>query len=214
MDEDIAIINQNTRNEKIINFFVNNKKKLIIIFLVVVLAIFSYFIYIDIKKKTKIELANRYNIIQINFISGDKSNVKNELISIINEKDRTYSPLALYFLIDNNIINEKNKINKFFDIIIDDISLEKEMKNLIIYKKALFNSDFESENNLIQILKPIINSNSVWKSHSLYLMGEYFFSKNERQKAKDFFIQIIKLENANPNIKKETRKKLNRDFSD
>jgi len=88
------------------------------------------------------------------------------------------------------------------------------MKNLIIYKKALFNSDFESENNLIQILKPIINSNSVWKSHSLYLMGEYFFSKNERQKAKDFFIQIIKLENANPNIKKETQKKLNRDFSD
>ena len=50
-----------------------------------------------------------------------------------------------------------------------------EIKNLVIYKKALFNSDFESENNLIQILNPVINSDSVWKSHALYLMAELFF---------------------------------------
>ena len=30
MEEDIAIIDKNTRNEKIKNFFINNKKKIII----------------------------------------------------------------------------------------------------------------------------------------------------------------------------------------
>ena len=214
MDEDIAIINKETRNEKIKNFFIKNKKKIIISISVIILAIFGYFIYEDFNKKSKIKLANRYNIVKMNFISENKSMVANELISIVHEKDRTYSPLALYFLIDNNIITDKNKINELFDTVINETSLEKEIKNLLIYKKALFNSDFESENNLLIILKPIINSNSIWKSHALYLMAEYFYFKNEKQKSKDFFDQIITLENVNSKIKRETQKRLNRDFSE
>ena len=214
MDEDITIVNDNTRRQKIINFFVKNTKKLIITFSVIILIIFGYFIYEDFQKKNKIKLANRYNLVTIKFISEEKNKVKNELIAIVNEKDRTYSPLALYFLIDNNIINENNKINELFDVVINETELEKEIKNLVIYKKALFNSDFESENNLIQILNPVINSDSVWKSHALYLMAEYFYYKNQRQKSKEFFNQILTLENSNPNIKIEAQKKLNRDFSD
>ena len=214
MDEDIAIINKETRNEKIKNFFIKNKKKIIISISVIILAIFGYFIYEDFNKKSKIKLANRYNIAKMNFISGNKAMVVNELLSIVHAKDRTYSPLALYFLIDNNIIDDNKKINELFDTVINEASLEKEIKNLLIYKKALFNSDFESENNLITILKPIINSNSVWKSHALYLMAEYFYFKNEKQKSKDFFDQIITLENVNSKIKREAQKRLNRDFSE
>ena len=214
MDEDTAIINKNTRNEKIINFFVNNTKKIIIVISVIVLIIFGYFIYEDLKKKNKIKLANKYNLAIIKFVSGDKNKVENELIDIVNKKDKTYSPLALYFLIDNNIINENNKINELFDIVINETSLEEEIKNLVIYKKALFNSDFESENNLIQILNPVINSDSAWKSHALYLMAEYFYYKNQRQKSKEFFNKILTLENSNQNIKIESQKRLNRDFSD
>ena len=214
MDEDITIINKNTRNEKIINFFVNNTKKIIIVISVIVLIIFGYFIYEDLKKKNKIKLANKYNLAIIKFVSGDKIKVENELIDIVNKKDKTYSPLALYFLIDNNIINENNKINELFDIVINETSLEEEIKNLVIYKKALFNSDFESENNLIQILNPVINSDSAWKSHALYLMAEYFYYKNQRQKSKEFFNKILTLENSNQNIKIESQKRLNRDFSD
>ena len=133
MDEDIAIINTNTRIEKIKNFFINNKKKIAISVSVIILIIFGYFIYKDFEKKNKIELANRYNFATINFISGDKTKIENELVDIVNEKDRTYSPLALYFLIDNNIILENNKINELFDIVINETSLEKEIKNLVIF---------------------------------------------------------------------------------
>ena len=214
MDEDTAIINENTRKEKIKVFFVKNTKKIIIVISTLVIILFGYFVFEEFEKKNKIKLADRYNFAKIEFISGDKNKVKNELIDIVNEKDRTYSPLALYFLIDNNIISENEKINELFDTIINETSLEKEIKNLVIYKKALFNSDFESENNLIKILNPIINSDSVWKSHALYLMAEFFYYKNHKQKSKEFFNQILTLENSNQNIKIEAEKRLNRDFSD
>ena len=214
MDEDIELINKETRNEKIKNFFVKNKRKIIILISIIILAIFGYFIYEDFNKKNKNKLANKYNTIKVNFVSENKSMFKNELINIVYENDKTYSPLALYFIIDNDIISDKNKINELFDTVINETGLEKEIKNLLIYKKALFNSDFESENNLLTILNPIINSNSIWKPHALYLMAEYFYFKNEKQKSKDFFEQIIALENTDSNIKRETQKRLNRDFSE
>ena len=97
---------------------------------------------------------------------------------------------------------------------INKTSLEKEIKNLIIYKKALFNADFINENELLNILNPLINSESIWKSHALYLIAEYFYSKNEKQKSKEFFNQILNVENANQDILKKTQKRLNRDFSE
>ena len=133
---------------------------------------------------------------------------------LIEENDATYSPLALYFLIDNNLIDNKSVINSLFDELINETSLDEEIKNLIIYKKALFNSDSSSENDLLQILSPIINSKSIWKSHALYLLAEYFLSQNEDQKAKEFFNQIIALPNSNNDIKLESQKILNRDLSE
>ena len=214
MDEDIAAINTKTRNERIINFFLNNKKKLIILLSIIILLIFSYFAFEEISKNKKENLANKYNASTINYISGNNNNIENEMIEIIHFKDKTYSPLALYFLLDNNIINSREKVNRLFDILIEETKLEKEIKNLIIYKKGLYNSDYETENNLLKILNPLINSKSIWKSHSLYLLAEYFFSKNEKQKAKEFFEKIITLENSNPQIKLEAQKRLQRDFSE
>ncbi len=214
MDEDITVINTTTRNEKIKNFFIKNKKKLVISLSLIILLILSYFVYGEFDKRNKIKIANKYNNSIINFISGDKLNVENEMIKIINAKDKTYSPLALYFLLDNNIINSKEKINSLFDILINETKVDKEINNLIIYKKALYNSEFETENNLLKILNPIINSESIWKSHGLYLMAEYFLSKNEKQKSKEFFEKILILENSNPQIKLEAQKRIQRDFSE
>tara|TARA_Y100000590_G_scaffold324433_1_gene367986 strand:- start:1701 stop:2345 length:645 start_codon:yes stop_codon:yes gene_type:complete len=214
MEEDITVTNKISRNERIKNFFVKNTKKLGIAASIIVLIIFGYFIKEDFNTKNKIKLANKYNLATIKFFSEDKNKVKNELIDIVNKKDKTYSPLALYFLIDNKIISENNKINELFDILINETSLDKEIKNLVIYKKGLFNSDFESENNLIKILNPVINSDSVWKSHAMYLLAEYFYYNNQKQKSKEFFNQILTLENSNPSIKTESQKRLNRDFSD
>ncbi|MBC8302653.1 MAG: hypothetical protein H8E55_43715 [Pelagibacterales bacterium] len=214
MDEDISIINSKTRNEKIKIFFINNKKYLIAILSSIILIVFAYFSYGEIQDRKMKKLAEKYNNISIKFSTANKTDVKNELIEIINEKNSTYSPLALYFIIDNEIQSSNEEINKFFDIIINEVNLNKEIKNLIIYKKGLFNASFETENNLIKILNPIINSDSVWKSHALYLLAEYFFDKNQKQKAKEFYSQILDYKKSNENILTETRKRLSRDFSE
>ena len=214
MEEDISIINKNTRNEKIKNFFINNKKQLIISTSVIIFIIFGYFAYGDFQDSKRNKIAERYNSATINFITGDKTNVKIELIEIINKKDTAYSPLALYFIIDNKIESTNEEINQYFDVLIHEVKLDEEIKNLIIFKKGLYNSDFATENNLISILNPLINSGSVWKSHAFYLMAEYFFSKGQKQKAKEFYNKILSLENSNENIKLEAQKKLIRDFGE
>ena len=213
MDEEIELINQNTRREKFKNFILNNKKILIGLCSITILATISIFIFLEFKTKNQLKIASKYNEITQLYEKNNDKKISEDLINIINEKDKTYSPLALNFLIDNKIINNKDQINIFFDVIINEIKLEKEIKNLIIYKKALYNSDSLSENNLLKILKPILNSESIWRSHSLYLMSEYFFSKNEKEKSKEFLIQIIELENSNPSIKAEAQKMINRYFS-
>ena len=214
MDEDITEINARTRNEKIKTFFINNKKRIIIGFSILILLVVSYFAYGEIKTRNKIKIADQYNSSKINFFSGNKTKIENEMVNIINKKDKTYSPLALYFLLDNNIINSQEKINNLFDIIINEIKIDKEIKNLIIYKKALYNSDFGTENDLLKILNPIINSDSIWKPHALYLLGEYFLSKNEKQKSKEFFEKILTLENSNSEIRLQVEKKIRRDLSE
>ena len=214
MDEEITAIVSNTRNEKIKNFFINNKKNLIMVFSIIVVVVIGYLSVKEMKEQNKIKLANQFNITTINFELDDKQTTIDQLINLINENDATYSPLALYFLIDNNLIDNQNKINSLFDELILKTSLEEEIKNLIIYKKALFNSNFSSENDLLKILNPVINSESIWKAHSLYLIAEYFYSKNQKQKAKEFFNQILLLPNVNNDIKMESKKRLKRDFSE
>ena len=214
MDEEISIINTNTRNEKIKNFFVQNKKKIISVLGIIIILLISYFALGEYQDSKKIKISDSFNSITINYSESNKEKTAEDLIQIVKEKNSTYSPLSLYFIIDNEIINEKKTINELFDVIIYETSLDKEIKNLNIYKKALYNANDSNESDLLNILNPLIKSESVWKSHALYLMAEFFYSKNEMQKSKEFFNQILNLENANQEIQLEAQKRLNRDLSE
>jgi len=214
MDEDTSIINSKTRNEKIKNFLIDNKKTLIssiTILIAIIISFYSYQIYLD---KKRVQISNKYNSAVIDYQDSNKSITTSKLKDIINDKDSTYSPLALYFIIDNNLIDNKNEINSLFDILIDQTPVETEIKNLIIYKKALFNADQINEIELLNILNPLINSKSVWKSHALYLVAEFFYNNGERQKSKDFFEKIVSLENSNSDIITSAKRRLNRDLSE
>jgi hypothetical protein len=214
MDEDISIINSNTRNEKVRNYFIKNKIKIISILLSIVIVLIGAYSFDKYETNQKIEISNKFNSITLTYSENTKDYTVKNLVEIINEKDPTYSPLSLYFIIDNKLISDQGELNSYFDILIKNTSLDEEIKNLIIYKKALFNADQAEEGVLLNILNPLINSKSVWKSHALYLMAEYFYSKDQKQKAKEFFNQIISLENSNSDIKLEAEKRLNRDLSE
>ena len=214
MEEEISAISTNTRIDKIKNFIIQNRTKIILLFCILLVLLFAYFFIGEQNKKKKIKISNKYNSIVLLNLDDNKSNITNGLVEIIYDKDKTYSPLALYYIIDNKLILDKEKINELFDTVLVIKKLDFEIKNLIIYKKALYNADTADEIKLLNILDPILKSESVWKSHSLYLIAEYFFEKKEFQKSKEFFNQIINLKNANPDILLQTQKRLKRDLSD
>lgn len=214
MDEDISIINTETRNEKIKNFLIKKKNLLISVILSFILIIISFYSFQIYKERSIEDLSEKFNSAVIEFNNKKKSKTIKVMREIIDEKNSTYSPLALYFLIDNNLAENAKEVNQLFDILINETSLEKEIKYLIIYKKGLYNADFVNENDLLNILKPLINSESVWKSHALYLIAEFFYSIGEKQKSKEFFNEIINLKNSNENLKLQAQKRINRDLSD
>ena len=214
MNEEVTIIDKKTRNEKIKDFFVKNKKVIIYFFVFLVVFVLSFYFYQIYKDDQRKQISEKYNSAVIDYENNDKIKTILSMRDIIEDKDSTYSPLALYFIIDNKLVENKNEVNEMFDILINKTSFENEIKNLIIYKKALYNADDIDENDLLNILRPLVNSESVWKSHALYLLAEYFYSKKEKQKSKEFFNQIINLHNANQDIAKEAQKRLNRDLSE
>ena len=214
MDEEVTIIDSNARNERIKNFFINNKKKLTITISIILVIIIGFLSFEKSKERTKIKLANQYNLALIDLNPDNKKKTIKEMVNVVKSNDATYSPLALYHLLDNNLLEDNDEINILFNELIEKTNLENEIKNLVIYKKALFNSDLVSENELLQMLNPIINSESIWKSHALYLLAEFFYSKDEKQKAKEFFNQILVLSNASSTIKLESQKRLNRDLGE
>tara|TARA_Y100000816_G_scaffold64586_1_gene42855 strand:- start:521 stop:1162 length:642 start_codon:yes stop_codon:yes gene_type:complete len=213
MSDDIEIINQITRIEKIKKFFSNNYKKLIGSLVSILLVIFSYFGYQEYKKKQKLEIAEIYNQITLKEITPENTNDIGELVKIIKKKDPIYSALSLYFIIEKDLVSDQKEINNFFDLVIKSQE-ENEIKNLIVYKKAMYNADIISENDLLDILNPILKSESVWKSHALLLMADYFEHNNNLIKSKDFLEEIVNSELVNNEIKIEAERRLKRKFGD
>ena len=213
MDEDIAIVNQNTRVSLVKDFLKKNSKKIIISLSIILIMLLIFFVFEELKERKKENLAQLYNGIIFNTDQYDQNDIKNEMIKIVNEKVDTYSALALYYLIDNKLVDDQTKISELFDQVIS-ISDDKELKNLVIFKKALYFSDKYTEIKLLEILNPLINSDSIWKQHGLLLMGDFYYQKKQFNKSKEFFEKITELSNINPKIKTDVERRLNRDFNE
>ena len=95
MDEETAIVSNNTRNEKIRFFFKNNKRLLISIFSSIVILIIAYFIFDEYKEKKKIKISNQYNSTVTGYSKNNAETTAQALIKLISKKDSTYSPLSL-----------------------------------------------------------------------------------------------------------------------
>ena len=214
MDEDLTIIEENTRKERIKIFFIKHKKKIYFLMSLILLTTFSTFFYLDGVKKKRAEIANEFITASINYDKNKKAYYLKKFNEIINSNHSTYAPLALFFLVDNKVLKSNEEINHLFDKVLNDANLEKEIKNLLIYKKALINADFEPENVMVEILKPIINSESFWKPHSLLLLGDYFLFKGEKLKAKDFYSQILTSKITNKNIFSQAQLRIQRNYGE
>ena len=172
--------------------------KVILSILLVLLIGLGFYLWIQYNSNLKKQdLSEKYIQAKILLSKNDKQKSLEILKNIIKEKDSTYSILSLYLIIDKNLENDDNSILNYFDKIITISDLEKEDVNLIKLKKAIFISGYGKEDKLLELLNPIINSDSVWKVQATKFMGDYYFSRKEYVKADQFYSKLINLEGEN-----------------
>lgn len=175
---------------KTVNLIKKNVKNLIILITLIILIFFGYLFNKDLTYKKEVKISEDYTLATINFKEKKRDEAKKLLENIIIKSHRFYSPLALYFIIDNKLETDSLKIINFFDKILLIKSIDEENLNLIKIKKAIFLFDLGDEDTILKTLNPIINSESVWREMAIKLISNYFLSNNQKTKANEY-IQLL-----------------------
>ena len=183
--------------------------KLLLSLLILLFVIISILLWFDYSNKSKRKKISE-NFIQAKILLENQKNIKahNILKNIIEKKDNIYSPLSLFLIIEKNLETDKSTITNYFDKILDIGSIEKEDLNLLRLKKAIFISENSKEKDMLELLNPIINSDSVWKIQSIKFLGDYYFSLKQFNKAKQYYLILIS-DNDIGLDKNEIKRKLN-----
>ena len=197
-----------TKKTKIKKFYEKNKSLIYTFIFFTIFALFGVIYYLENEENKRITLSDDYMQAQIYINEGEKNKAKILLEKIIFKNDPTYSSLSLFLLLNEDLVTDNNKINNFFNHLLKNNKFEKEMKNLIIFKKLLTQFDNLQESELLSISKPIISSDSVWKPHVLLLFGDYFMSKEEYVKASEFYEKILSTKGANQEFYDQAKLKL------
>ena len=197
-----------TKKSRLKEFYEVNKILIYLVILILIIAIASVGFYSEVKKKKEILLSDKYLVAKVYLENSDKNKATNILKSVIFDNDSTYSTLSLFLILNENLIADQRELSNLFDHVLKNNKFEKEVKNLIIFKKALFQSNFVSELELLEAVKPLINTDTVWKPHALLLLGDYFASKKEYLKAKELYLQILSLKNLHQELYNQARSRL------
>ncbi len=197
---------ENIENKSFKNYILNNKKKLSLLAGAIFLSLIYFWWADNTKKKDRDKNSEDFISAKV-FLSKNENEKSLEILkNIISTNDEVYSPLSLFLIIDRNLNENRENVLKYFDQIISINSLEKDDLNLLKLKKAIYISDSADENDLLEILNPILNSNSVWKYKSLKLLGDYYFNKKEYIKAKQYYSDILNLDDQNIDLSAINRK--------
>ena len=184
-----------TKKTKLRKFYESNKILIyLVIFILIVLFIGSNYYLINKNKKREL-LSENYIQAKIYLESGKKVEALDILKNVILANDSTYSTLSFFIILNENLIKDHNEVTFLFNHLLKNNKFDKEIENLLIFKKSLYNSNHLNELELLKELKPLLNKDSLWRAHALLLLGDYFMSKREHLKAREFYIQILSMNN-------------------
>ena len=194
-----------TKKSKLIKFYESNKILIFSFVSIVVIALVSFSFYLENKEKKKFLLSENYLQAKIYLEKGQKNEAINILKEVIFANDSTYSTLCFFLIMNQNLINDYKELSDLFNHLLGNNKFSKEVKNLLIYKKALLDSNYVSESELLESMKPILNTETIWKPHALLLLGDYFVSKKEYIKAIEFYQKIFTIKNLHNDLYNHAR---------
>ena len=182
-----------TKKSKIKKFYESNKILIFSSILILIISFGSLSFYLESKESKKILLSENYVQAKFYLENGNKSEALNTLKKVIFANDSTYSTLSFFLILNQNLISDYKEISILYDHLLENNKFEKELRNLLIYKKALFISNSIIESELLETIKPLLNTDTLWKPHALLLLGDYFMSKGENIKAIEFYQKILSI---------------------
>ena len=197
-----------TKKSRLLKFYDSNKIAIFSFLLILLIMLASITYYLSTVEKKKVLLSEDYISAKINISNGNNDVALNMLKKIIFENDPTYSTLSFFLILDLNLISDDKEVLALYDHLLENNKFDKEFKNLLIYKKALFSSDLVAESELLEITKPLLNSDNLWKPHALLLLGDYFLSKGESIKAIEFYQQILSISNLSKDFYQRSKSQL------
>ena len=180
-------MNIDSPESNVLNFIKSNSKIFIYFFAIIFITLLIIFWYLNNQKNNKTIISDNYIKAQSLLKNEKKNDAKEILLDIIEKNNSPYSSLALFLIIENNLVENKSIVLSYFDKIIKNRNLQKEDLNLIKFKKAIYISDLKNEQDILKLLNPIINSNSVWKNQVLKFLGDFYTSNNQTQKANQYY---------------------------
>ena len=188
------------KKSKIKKFYDDNKIYIYSILFAILIIIFTLSLYSYLQNKKKISIAQNYINATIFVKNGNKSEALSVLKKIIYANDSTYSTLSLFLIVNENL--EKNNLEaiELFNHVIENSKFDDESRNLLVLKKAFYETNLNDEQKILNTIKPLLSKDSVWKANALMLVGNYFVSKGEDIKAKEFFLQILNINNLSNEI--------------
>ena len=198
-----------TKKSKLKRFYESNKILIYSSVLILMIFFVSISLYLGSKEKKRILLSENYVQAKIYLENGKKIEAINILKSVIFANDSTYSPLCFFLILNQDLISDFKEISILFKHLLENNKFDKEIRNLLVYKKALFDSNFVNESELLKGMKPLLSTQeSLWKPHALLLLGDYFMSKGEYLKAREFYIQILSISNLHKDLYYQARSQL------
>ena len=197
-----------TKKSKIKKFYESNKILIFSSILILIISFVSLSFYLESKESKKILLSENYIQAKFYLENGNKSEALNTLKKVIFANDSTYSTLSFFLILNQNLISDYKEISILYDHLLENNKFEEELRNLLIYKKALFSSNFVNESKLLETIKPLLNTDTLWKPHALLLLGDYFMSKGENIKAREFYQQILSINNLHKDLYDQARSQL------
>ena len=177
---------ENSQNT-LLNFLKANIKIFLYIFGILILIIAAIIWFNNNNKIKETKISDSFINAQILIEKGKKNEAEKILSNIVLEKNSPYSSLSLFLIIENKLIDNKEIIINYFDEVINNNSFKEEDLNLLRLKKAIYISDISMEQEILGLINPIINSNSVWKNHALKFLGDFYNSNGQQQKAKQYY---------------------------
>ena len=197
-----------TKKSRIKKFYESNKIFIFSFILILIILFGSFSFYLENQERKKILLSENYIQAKIYLENGNKNEALNTLKKVIFANDTTYSTLSFFLILNQNLIRDYKEISALYDHLLENNNFEKELRNLLIYKKSLFSSNSVSEAELLKTIKPLLNTDTLWKPHALLLLGDYFMSKGENIKAREFYQQILSMNNLHKDLYDQAKSQL------